>query len=205
VTYKGRHVRLRRSRRWPWLLVPALAVSLTAPSNTDEFPAVTTTADLTPPPPSRAAERQIERPRRLLLVQPARQITPPKPRPKAKPVVDHRAHRRRLVLTQARKMLGIPYVWGGNGLSGLDCSGFTVRAYAAAGIQLPRFSGAQHFKGTRVSEPQPGDLVWWGPWRGGGRHVAIYFGNNQIIGARHRGTVSAITPLWGSPRYYRMF
>lgn len=205
--YKGRHVRLRRSKRWPWLLVPALVVTLSARHNTDEFPAVTT-ADATSgqfPAVNLAADRTHERPHRQLLVQPVRKITPPKPKPRPPTRVDVRARKRRLVLAQARRMLGIPYVWGGNSLSGLDCSAFTQRAYRTVGIELPRFSGAQHFKGYRVYEPQPGDLVWWGPWRGGGRHVSIYFGDGQIIGARSRGKVSSITPIWGSPRFYRMF
>lgn len=203
MSYRGRHVSLRRSRRWPWLVVPALALGMGKP-NTDEFPAATTAGmALAARPPAVTAEH--ERPWRRPPA--ARIVVKPKPKVRSTPIppaVAASYAQRMQVLRKARQMLGVPYVWGGTSLAGIDCSGFTLRAYATAGLRLPHYSFLQHFQGRRVSTPLPGDLVWWGPWTGA-RHVAIYYGGGQVIGARHSGTVSAISPLWGSPRFYRMF
>lgn len=105
----------------------------------------------------------------------------------------------RAVLAKARSLLGVPYVWGGASQSGADCSGFTMVAYAAAGVDLPHSSWLQPSYGRRVSDPQPGDLVKW-PWN----HVAIYLGAGKIIGAHRRGTVASISDLYGSPSFYRL-
>ena len=72
-------------------------------------------------------------------------------------------------------------------------------AYAAADKRLPHASWLQPLYGRRVSEPRPGDLVKW-PFR----HVAIYLGDGMVIGAHRSGTVSSISPLYGSPSFYRM-
>ena len=102
------------------------------------------------------------------------------------------------VLAAARALLGRPYCRGGEG-SCLDCSGFTLLAYRAVGLRLPHYSGDQPAYGRRVSSPQPGDLGW----KPG--HVTIYYGNGQIIGARHSGVLSAITPVYSGFTWYRMW
>jgi hypothetical protein len=48
----------------------------------------------------------------------------------------------RNVLTQAFKLLGMPYGWGGS-WNGDDCSGFMVKIFRSFGIQLPRNSSQQ--------------------------------------------------------------
>lgn len=103
------------------------------------------------------------------------------------------------VLARARELLGVPYVYGGASTSGLDCSGFTMLAYAAAGIRLPHSSALQPRFGRRVYDPRPGDLVKW-PWN----HVAIYLGGGLTIGAHRSGTVSSISSIYGSPSFYRI-
>lgn len=84
----------------------------------------------------------------------------------------------------------VPYVWGGESLSGMDCSGLVKYVYAnAEGKQLPHYTGAlencvdQH----PVSEAKPGDLLFWGN-HGSTYHTAIYTGNNQYVAAAHPGT-----------------
>ena len=84
----------------------------------------------------------------------------------------------------------VPYVWGGESLSGMDCSGLVKYVYAnAEGKQLPHYTGAlencvdQH----PVSEAKPGDLLFWGN-HGSTYHTAIYTGNNQYVAAAHSGT-----------------
>jgi cell wall-associated NlpC family hydrolase len=70
------------------------------------------------------------------------------------------------------------YAYGGSGPNGFDCSGFTSYVFGKVGINLPHSSSAQAGVATRVSNPQPGDLVF--VYNGGGGsigHVAIYAGN----------------------------
>ena len=83
----------------------------------------------------------------------------------------------------ARTQLGKPYVWGGNGNPGYDCSGLTKAAYAAAGITLPRTAQTQYNHGPRLptgAAPQPGDLLFFGTPRKI-YHVGISLGGTLMI------------------------
>ncbi|WP_040537933.1 C40 family peptidase [Lentilactobacillus parafarraginis] len=83
----------------------------------------------------------------------------------------------------------IPYVWGGESLSGMDCSGLTDYVYQkAAGISLGHYTVTQesHVTKKAVADAQPGDLLFWGS-QGASYHVAIYIGNNQYIAAPQPG------------------
>ena len=95
------------------------------------------------------------------------------------------------VIAQAKKYLGVPYVWGGTTPSGFDCSGFTSYVYRSVGISLPRTSRAQQNVGTQVSvkNVQPGDLVFMGK---PAYHVGIYIGGGQYIHAPQTGDVVKI-------------
>ena len=91
----------------------------------------------------------------------------------------------------------VPYVWGGNLLSGMDCSGFVDYVYAhAENKQLPHNSVAleSYVHQHAVSQAQPGDLLFWGN-HGSTYHVAIYTGNNQYAAAAKPGTNVAIYTL----------
>ncbi|MCM1388037.1 MAG: NlpC/P60 family protein [Bacillus sp. (in: Bacteria)] len=85
----------------------------------------------------------------------------------------------------AKEFLGNPYVWGGTSLTkGADCSGYVLSIYKKFGISLPHYSGSQANCGTsiKLSEAQPGDLVFYG--KGSTiNHVAIYIGGGQVIHA----------------------
>lgn len=103
------------------------------------------------------------------------------------------------IVNIARGLLGIPYVYGGESLSGFDCSGFTQYVFAKAGISIPRTASAQQAAVARVSNPMPGDLVFFGypAW-----HVGIYVGNGMMIDAAHAGTVTDVRPLYSGVTSY---
>jgi cell wall-associated NlpC family hydrolase len=88
------------------------------------------------------------------------------------------------ILAFARSQVGKRYVPGGEGPHGFDCSGFTKRAYARAGVALPHSSGAQARRARTVSRSQarPGDLVV------GPGHVGIYMGKGMMIDAGNSRT-----------------
>ena len=95
--------------------------------------------------------------------------------------------------------LGTPYVWGGGGPGGFDCSGFVSYVYAQMGISLPHQSGDILNSGTVISasEARPGDILWWPG------HVGIYAGDGQVLHSTPGPGVS-ITNIWGSPTYLRV-
>ena len=97
------------------------------------------------------------------------------------------------VVQAAEQLLGTPYVWGGNGKGGVDCSGLVAWAFNhGAGKHLPRVSYQQANSGKRVklSALRPGDLVAWdnSSRNNGADHIAVYVGNGQIIEAARPGT-----------------
>ena len=116
----------------------------------------------------------------------------------------------RSVINRALSQLGMPYAWGGGnaygptrgirdgGIAdlygdynkiGFDCSGLMIYAFAAAGYNLPHYSGYQARAGRQVplSQKAPGDMLFWGT---GGRihHVALYIGNEQMVEAPYSGS-----------------
>jgi len=93
----------------------------------------------------------------------------------------------------AMRYLGTPYVWGGSGPGGFDCSGLVAYVYAQVGVSLPHYTGAQWSVGVPVSRSdlQPGDLVFFN----GLGHVGIYIGGGQFIHAPHSGDVVKISSL----------
>jgi cell wall-associated NlpC family hydrolase len=99
--------------------------------------------------------------------------------------------------------LGKPYRFGGTGEGGFyDCSGLTLRAYQAGGVQLPRTAATQWSAGVHILDPgavQPGDLVFYANDLSNPatiHHVGIYIGAGNMINAPHRGAVIRIQPAF---------
>jgi cell wall-associated NlpC family hydrolase len=100
-----------------------------------------------------------------------------------------------IAINEAMKFLGVPYVWGGASMSGVDCSGLIMLAYDAAGIDFPHYSGAMYEDTMRVPlvDIEPGDLLFYG--YDGDQHVAMYVGDGKMIEAEMTGTVVHIVPV----------
>ncbi|MBD0691020.1 C40 family peptidase [Streptomyces sp. CBMA123] len=99
----------------------------------------------------------------------------------------------------ALAQLGKPYVWGGNGPSGYDCSGLVQQAYRRSGISLPRVADDQYAATTPISAGQlrRGDLVFWSDsGRASGiHHVGIYLGGGTFVEAPRPGKTVRISTL----------
>ena len=100
-------------------------------------------------------------------------------------------------VSYALTQLGTPYLWGGEGASGFDCSGLVQAAYAAAGVGLPRVAQAQYDAGPPLASGQPlqpGDLVFFGADRADVTHVGIVVSPGEMVDAPHSGAVVRIEP-----------
>ena len=112
----------------------------------------------------------------------------------------------KVLLESVDSWYGVHYRTGGNGKTGIDCSGFTVAVYAAAyGINLPRVSREQYRISRKISttELMEGDLLFFNTRGSGVSHVGVYLGNNKFIHA----TVSKGVMVNGlfEPYYLRRF
>ena len=103
------------------------------------------------------------------------------------------------LLKTARNFLGIPYLWGGTSIKGMDCSGFTKTSYLLNGIVLPRDASQQALVGDIVDILEndtlsiskalknliPGDHLFFAGDKQNRRvtHTAIYIGNGDFIQA----------------------
>ena len=82
--------------------------------------------------------------------------------------------------------LGIPYVWGGDSQTGIDCSAFSRQVFRKAyGLELPRKASWQSSFGVPVFKfgLLPGDLVFFGPSQDSIEHVGIFMGDGKFINA----------------------
>lgn len=104
------------------------------------------------------------------------------------------------IVAFAKTFLGTPYVYGGNGPSCFDCSGFTKYVYAHFGYNINRGATQQLSNGTAISRSQlqPGDLVFFRHNTSKPvSHVGIYIGNNQFIHASTNAYKVQINDLSG--------
>lgn len=99
----------------------------------------------------------------------------------------------------AKSQRGKPYVWGGTGRRGYDCSGLVQRSWRRAGVSIPRVAAAQYRRiRTKVarSRLRPGDLVFFNHLG----HVGMYVGHGRFIHSPRTGRHVTVERLRG---YYR--
>ncbi|HSP88076.1 MAG TPA: C40 family peptidase, partial [Ignavibacteriaceae bacterium] len=98
------------------------------------------------------------------------------------------------ILKTAKTFMGIPYLWGGTSVKGMDCSGFTKTVFYLNGIILPRDASQQVSVGEKINTEDrlenllPGDLLFFGKKESETSkeritHVAIYIGDGDYIHA----------------------
>ena len=101
------------------------------------------------------------------------------------------------VVADAKKYLGVPYVFGGTSASGIDCSGLVQRVFKDLGIDVPRLVSGQSTVGTEVpslAQAQPGDIIV----TNGGEHIVIYAGDGKVIHAPSEGRNVSLVDNWMS-------
>jgi cell wall-associated NlpC family hydrolase len=103
------------------------------------------------------------------------------------------------VLSIAASLAGIYYIYGGTTTAGFDCSGYTQYVFAKLGINLPRTAEEQRQAVTAVSNPRPGDLVFFDS---PASHVGIYAGNGMMWDSPRTGSVVQLQSIWSSTVTY---
>lgn len=123
------------------------------------------------------------------------------------------------VLESAKTMMGLPYLWGGTSVKGVDCSGFTKTAFYMNGVVIPRDASQQVLAGEKVDildaeghfEPakalknlKPADLLFFASGKNSNpnarvTHVAMYIGNGEFI--HSAGTVRINSMLKDAANY----
>ena len=116
------------------------------------------------------------------------------------------------ILSSALTLIGVPYLWGGTSVKGVDCSGFTKTAYFLNGIIIPRDASQQALVGDPIDvlendtisvskclkNLKPGDLLFFSAAKrrgiNGGKvtHTAIYMGNGEFIQSAGMVKISSI-------------
>lgn len=92
--------------------------------------------------------------------------------------------RRATLIEDARRMTGVPYLWGGASGNGIDCSGFVRLLHRWIGLQVPRDADMQHAAAKPVEPPyETGDLFFFRDGDGGRRvtHVGVSLGGWKMI------------------------
>jgi hypothetical protein len=116
------------------------------------------------------------------------------------------------ILKTAERLIGVPYLWGGTSLKGVDCSGFTKTSYFLNGIIIPRDASQQALVGANVDimeqdsidinkclkNLKAGDLLFFsaaklkGVQNGRVTHTAIYIGDGKFIQALGMVMISSL-------------
>ncbi|MFC5409450.1 NlpC/P60 family protein [Larkinella bovis] len=110
------------------------------------------------------------------------------------------------LVSTAKSLMGIPYLWGGTSVKGMDCSGFTKTVYFLNGQQLPRDASQQVNEGELIETPnktfaqlKPGDLLFFGEPATADKpervvHVGMWIGNSEFIHASGQIRITSVNP-----------
>jgi cell wall-associated NlpC family hydrolase len=100
------------------------------------------------------------------------------------------------VVAQAKRFLGVRYLWGGLSAWGFDCSGLIWDVYRVHGLTIPRDADPQFRAGRPVARNalRPGDLLFFGT-RSYVEHVAIYVGGDRMLEAPDSAHRVRIVPV----------
>ncbi|WP_298887798.1 C40 family peptidase [uncultured Serinicoccus sp.] len=163
-----------------------------------EHPPVTSTAQGSAPQPEAPAPH----PQRPVDNSQPRQSAPAaQPQPAAPPAPVQEATPTTLggsLFDIAASYVGYPYVLYGTPPQAFDCSAYTWWVFKQAGIDIPRTVAGQKAAVTPVSDPQPGDLVFYNDWY----HVGIYAGNGMTYEALNPSTDVRYGPLLSNNVWY---
>lgn len=181
------------------------AVEDDAPATTTVDPTPTTTSD--EPSDEPAPPTQDPEPSDPPSDEPAPPTQDPEPEPDPTPPPPSSSGAQ-AAINFARAQIGEPYVWAAAGPNSWDCSGLTMKAWAAGGKYLPHYSVGQYDTATPISSSnlRPGDLVFWGSSSSPSSiyHVALYVGNGQMIHAPRTGrdVTQESMYYWIPPNFY---
>lgn len=123
------------------------------------------------------------------------------------------------VIASAKTMLGLPYLWGGTSVKGVDCSGFTKTSFLMNGYIIPRDASQQVLAGDKIEilgadghfdsevalrNLKPADLLFFAGGKANNpnarvTHVALYIGNGEFI--HSAGTVRINSMLKSAANY----
>ena len=107
------------------------------------------------------------------------------------------------VVSEAKRFLGLRYLWGGTSAWGFDCSGLIWDVFHALGKTVPRDTGPQSLAGKRITGAlRPGDLVFYGS---PATHAAIVAGNGMMIespDSAHSVRIVPLRPGYSAARRY---
>ncbi|MCD8088018.1 MAG: C40 family peptidase, partial [Oscillospiraceae bacterium] len=112
------------------------------------------------------------------------------------------------IVAEAKKYLGVSYVYGGTSPSGFDCSGLVYYVYKQCGYSITRTASSQNSDGTYVSRDnlQPGDIiVFYNSAMTAIGHVGIYIGDGQFIHASSgsgKVVISDLSSTYYNSHYY---
>ena len=117
------------------------------------------------------------------------------------------------IIEVAKQMIGVPYLWGGTSIKGVDCSGFTKTSYFMNGIIIPRDASQQASVGLgldimsntdldiqkALANLRKGDLIFFSASKGRNpkqpiTHVAIYMENGEFIHAAGIVRINSFVP-----------
>lgn len=105
------------------------------------------------------------------------------------------------IVRSASEFMGLPYLWGGSSIKGVDCSGFTKTVYFLNGLILYRDASQQALQGLTVDissgygQLRSGDLLFFGSMKDSRprvTHVAIYKGDTEFIHSSGRVKISSL-------------